>query len=95
LAEAFNALYKTELTKRCGPWRDVEHLEAATMAHIVWFNHKRLHPEIGDIPPAEFEANYYAHLRIANTRSNPTGDLMQNPGRFSIRFVGSAAGVFM
>ena len=48
LAEAFDAFYKTELTKRCGPWRDVEHLEAATMAYIVWFNHKRLNTEIGD-----------------------------------------------
>ena len=71
LAEAFNAFYKTELTKRCGPWRDVEHLEAATMAYIVWFNHKRLHPEIGDIPPAEFKANYYVHLRIGNTGPTP------------------------
>lgn len=71
MAEAFNALYKTELTKRRGPWRDAEHLEAATMAYIQWFNHKRLHSEIGDIPPAELEANYYAHLRTGTNGPTP------------------------
>ena len=71
MAEALNALYKTELTKRCGPWRDAEHLEAATVAYVIWFNNKRLHSEIGDIPPADFEANYYAHLQIGNTGPTP------------------------
>jgi putative transposase len=70
MAEAVNALYKTELTKRRGPWRTAEHLETETMPYIVWFNNRRLHSEIGDIPPAEFEANYYAHLR--STTQHPT-----------------------
>jgi putative transposase len=71
MAEAFNALYKTELTKRRGPWRNAEHLETETMPYINWFNTKRLHGEIGDIPPAEFEANYYAHLRSTTTTPHP------------------------
>jgi putative transposase len=74
MAEAFNALYKTELTKRRGPWRNAEHLETATMPYINWFNNKRLHSEIGDIPPAELEAIYYAHLRA--TAQHPTPPTM-------------------
>jgi putative transposase len=71
MAEAFNALYKTELTKRRGPWRNAEHLETETMPYINWFNNRRLHTEIGDIPPTEHEATYYAHLRINTTPPTP------------------------
>ena len=59
LAEAANALYKTELIKRKGPWRNAEHVELATLAYVEWFNHKRLHSEIGDIPPIELEFDWY------------------------------------
>jgi transposase InsO family protein len=74
LAESFNGLYKTELTKRRGPWRNAEHLETETMPYINWFNNRRLHSEIGDIPPTEFEATYYAHLR--STTQHPTPPAM-------------------
>jgi len=60
LAETVNGLYKTELIRRQGPWRNVEHVELATLAWVEWFNNRRLHGELDDIPPAEFEANYYA-----------------------------------
>ena len=63
LAEAVNALYKTELIKRQGPWRNAEHVELATLAYVEWFNHRRLHSEIGDIPPAESEDMYYRQQR--------------------------------
>jgi putative transposase len=71
MAEAFNALYKTELTKRRGPWRNAEHLETETMLYINWFNQRRLHTEICDTPPAEFEANFYTHLRSTATPPTP------------------------
>lgn len=74
MAESFNGLYKTELTKRRGPWRNAEHLETQTMPYINWFNNKRLHSEIGDIPPTEYEATYYAHLR--STTQHPTPPTM-------------------
>jgi putative transposase len=59
LAEAVNALYKAELIGRQGPWRTAEQLELATLSWVQWWNEHRLHGAIGDIPPAEHEANYY------------------------------------
>ena len=59
LAESFNGLYKTELIHRRGPWRNVEHVEWDTLNYVDWFNNRRLHGEIGDVPPREFEARYY------------------------------------
>ena len=58
LAESFNGLYKTELIRHAGPWRSLEDVEYATLEYVDWFNHRRLHGELGMIPPAEFEAAY-------------------------------------
>ena len=62
LAETTNGLYKTELIRRRAPWRTIEDLELATLGWVHWFNNERLHGTLGDIPPAEFEAAYYAQL---------------------------------
>jgi putative transposase len=72
LAESLNGLYKTELIRRQGPWRNVDHVELATLAWVEWFNQRRLHSELGDIPPAEFEADYYAETRNNPTINTPT-----------------------
>lgn len=61
LAEAFNSLFKAELVRNRGPWRGIDDLEIATAEYIDWFNHRRLHGEIGLIPPAEHETNHYRH----------------------------------
>jgi hypothetical protein len=42
-----------------GPWRGLDDVEYATLEYVDWFNQRRLHGEIGMIPPAEFEALYY------------------------------------
>ncbi|MEW1955929.1 IS3 family transposase [Terrabacter sp. NPDC080008] len=60
LAETINGLYKTELIKRRGPWRTVDHVEYATAEWVDWFNHRRLYAYCGDVSPAELEAAYYA-----------------------------------
>ena len=60
LAEAFNSLFKAELNRNKGPWKSIDDLEIATAEYVDWFNHRRLHGEIGTIPPAEYEANYYS-----------------------------------
>ena len=62
LAETTNGLYKAECVY--GPdaigWDDVDHLELATLGWVHWFNEARLHGYCGDIPPAEYEAAFYA-----------------------------------
>lgn len=60
LAEAFNSLFKAELVRNLGPWTGIDELEIATAEYIDWFNHRRLHGEIGMIPPVELE-NIYHH----------------------------------
>jgi putative transposase len=61
LAEAFNSLFKAELVRNKGPWRDVNHVEVAVAEYIDWFNHRRLHGEIGHTPPAEYEHLHAGH----------------------------------
>ena len=59
LAEAVNGLYKAELIRKDGPWRSLEQVELATAEWVDWWNQRRLHSAIGDVPPAEFEAHYH------------------------------------
>lgn len=59
LAEAFNSLFKAELVRNRGPWTNIDDLEIAVAEYIDWFNFRRLHGEIGLIPPAEHETNHY------------------------------------
>lgn len=55
MAEALNSLFKAELVRNKGPWRDIDHLEIAVAEWVDWYNHRRLHGEIGHLPPAEYE----------------------------------------
>jgi putative transposase len=67
LAEAFNSLFKAELVRNKGPWKGIDDLEIAVAEYIDWFNHRRLHGEIGLVPPAEHEDNFYRHNTAATT----------------------------
>jgi putative transposase len=60
LAESVVGLFKTELIRMKGPWRTLEQVELATAKWADWYNNRRLHSSIGDLPPAEYEAAYYA-----------------------------------
>jgi putative transposase len=62
LAETINGLYKAEVIHRRS-WRNLQDVELATLEWVDWFNHKRLLGPIGNIPPAEAEANYYLQPR--------------------------------
>ena len=62
LAETIIGLYKTELIRQQGPWKNVDDVEFATLKWVDWFNNKRLLEPIGDIPPAEKEQAYYQQL---------------------------------
>ena len=61
LAESMIGLFKTELIRRRGPWRTVEHVEAATLGWVDWFNRHRLLEVNGDLPPIELEQAHYRH----------------------------------
>ena len=65
LAETIIGLFKTELIRQRGPWRNIEAVELATLEWVDWFNHRRLFKPIGDVPPAEKEDEYYRNLESA------------------------------
>ena len=65
LAETVIGLFKTEVIRRRGPWRSLEGVEFATLEWVDWFNHRRLLEPIGYVPPAEYEARYYAQAAVA------------------------------
>ena len=58
MAEAFNSLFKAELVRNKGPWQGINDLEIAVAEYIDWYNHRRLHGELGLIPPVEYEAHH-------------------------------------
>jgi putative transposase len=64
LAETVIGLFKTEVIHRRGPWRSFEAVEFATLEWVDWFNHRRLLEPIGNVPPAEAEARYYAQAEV-------------------------------
>jgi putative transposase len=64
LAETVIGLFKTEVIYRRGPWRSFEAVEFATLEWVDWFNNRRLLEPIGNVPPAEAEAAYYAQLEV-------------------------------
>ena len=59
LMESAIGLYKTELITRRGPWRTLTDVELATAEWIDWYNNRRLHSEIGHVPPTEYETEFY------------------------------------
>ncbi|MQM40267.1 IS3 family transposase [wastewater metagenome] len=62
LAETINGLYKAELIRHRGPWRNLDAVEFATLEWVHWYNHHRIMEAIGNRPPAEVEAAYYRQL---------------------------------
>ncbi|GAB4226210.1 MAG: hypothetical protein Kow0062_28420 [Acidobacteriota bacterium] len=61
LAETVIGLYKAELIRHCGPWKDVPHVERETLTWVSWDNRERLFGRPGWVPAAEYEAAYHDH----------------------------------
>ncbi|MHB1235029.1 MAG: transposase, partial [Microbacteriaceae bacterium] len=60
LMESTIGLFKTEVIDHERPiWVGWRQVEEATASWVHWFNHQRLHSSIGDVPPAEYEQEYY------------------------------------
>ena len=61
MTEALNSLFKAGLVRNLGPWRGIDNLEIAVAEYTDWYNHRRLHGEIGHVPPVEAENNFSTH----------------------------------
>jgi transposase InsO family protein len=88
LAEAFNSLVKAEPVRNKGPCRSIDDLETAVAEYIDWFHQRRLHGEIGMIPPVEAEQSL---LRFTYSRRNNRAGHREpplNPGRNTIPIIG-------
>ncbi len=48
------------MIRRRGPRRSLEAVEYAALDWVDWYNHRRLLRPVGNMPPAEAEARYYA-----------------------------------
>ena len=73
LAESTIGLFKNEAIRddspfRDGPLRTADNVEWVTAEWVDWYNARRLHSTLGNVPPEEFEATYYADL---TTPSHP------------------------
>ena len=66
LAETINGLFKAEVIHKRAPWRSFAAVEYATLEWVDWYNHRRLLEPIGNVPPAEAEAAYYAGLQTTS-----------------------------
>ncbi|MCP9994386.1 IS3 family transposase [Streptomyces albogriseolus] len=71
LMESTIGLFKTELIKPRRPWKTLSDVELATAEYVDWYNHRRLHGEIGHVPPVEYENNHY----LATTKPQITPNI--------------------
>lgn len=66
LMESINGLYKAECIRTTvfhdGPFKTIADVEFATAGWVDWYNNRRLHSTIGNVPPIEYEQAHYAAL---------------------------------
>lgn len=92
LAESTIGLFKNEAVRdgspfRSGPLRTIDDVEWVTTGWVDWYNARRLHSTIGDVPPDEFEAAYYADHETPSHHPAlaPTQERQRTGGRFRPR----------
>lgn len=61
LAESINGSYKTELTKKFGPWKTFEQLSYETTKWVKWYNESRINEYDNYQSPNDVEMLWYAH----------------------------------
>ncbi|MEB0005009.1 IS3 family transposase [Cryobacterium sp. 10I1] len=64
-AETVMGLYKNEAVAKnspfmTGPLKTLADVEKLTFDWLDWYNNRRLHSALGNMPPEEYERNYYA-----------------------------------
>ena len=70
MAESFVDTFKTELIAD-RVWSGRSQLELAIVEWVGWYNARRLHGELGDIPPVEYELEHA--LAAPSTAGAPDG----------------------
>ena len=64
--ETINGLYKAECIRTTvfhdGPYKTIADVEYATAGWVDWYNNRRLHSTLGNVPPVEHEQAHYAAL---------------------------------
>ena len=64
--ETINGLYKAECIRTTvfhdGPYKTIADVEYATAGWVDWYNNRRLHSTLGNVPPVEYEQAHYAAL---------------------------------
>ena len=64
--ETINGLYKAECIRTTvfydGPYKSIADVEYATAGWVDWYNNRRLHSTLGNVPPVEYEQAHYAAL---------------------------------
>ena len=64
--ESINGLYKAECIRNTvfhdGPYKTIADVEYVIAGWIEWYDNRRLHSSLGNVPPAEFENAHYATL---------------------------------
>ncbi len=80
LAEAYNSLFKADLVRNKGPWKGIDDLEIAVAEYVDWFNHRRLHGEIGLITRRVRRQALPSQPR-PDTRRSVTSEPPLNPAR--------------
>ncbi len=75
LMESIIGLFKNECIRpgplATGPLKNLTDVEMATMAWVVWWNHRRLHPTLAMFTPAEAEAAHYAATTALHPEPQP------------------------
>ena len=87
LVESVIGLYKTEVIRRIGPWRNTGHVEFETLDWVDWFNSRRLLEAIGYVPPDEFERIYYQNQEPMAMRQDSTHVPFGKPGAVQFAMV--------
>jgi transposase InsO family protein len=64
MAESFVSTFKNELVDQ-HRFRRRDEAELAVVEWIGWYNHRRLHSSLSDVPPAEHEEAYHRDNREA------------------------------
>ncbi len=70
-------------------WRTATEVELATVAWVGWYNNTRLHGELGDIPPVEFELNALTAAAAGGPAGRAGGPSHHSP--YGLAVLGPAA----